>query len=162
LEEDTPIRIRSIGVNNSITVISHITVSSRSIPVTTLIDSGCTTIGCIDKRFSQAHGIYRQQLMKPKALHLADGKFTGFLTHFVTIPIQIGPHKETIALLETDLGSQNPIILGFPWLQHHNPVIDWERRMVGFLSRRCQRQCLPAGIPTHGCYVSSIQIPPPP
>uniref|UniRef100_A0A8C5PTR9 ribonuclease H n=1 Tax=Leptobrachium leishanense TaxID=445787 RepID=A0A8C5PTR9_9ANUR len=35
-----------------------------------------------------------------------------------------------------------PVVLGFPWLVEHNPVIDWVQRDIKYWSPRCQSKCL--------------------
>uniref|UniRef100_A0A8C5LL57 Uncharacterized protein n=1 Tax=Leptobrachium leishanense TaxID=445787 RepID=A0A8C5LL57_9ANUR len=35
-----------------------------------------------------------------------------------------------------------PVVLGFPWLAEHNPVIDWVQRDIKYWSPRCQSHCL--------------------
>ena len=42
------------------------------------------------------------------------------------------------------------IILGLPWLRHHQPLIDWVGSKLTFKSEQCQRHCLshPSGNPT--------------
>lgn len=41
-----------------------------------------------------------------------------------------------------------PIILGLPWLQAHNPQIDWKSGSVKFQSAYCQRHCLETSPPS--------------
>jgi hypothetical protein len=68
----------------------------------------------------------------------------------------IGPHVEEIALAGTNLGQQNPIILGFPRLAHHNPHIVWPSRTTHFGSRGCRDHCQAIGIAIEDCTVPSI------
>jgi hypothetical protein len=92
--------------------------------VNTLIDSGCTGVGCIDRFLVAELQLCCERLPQPQPLCLADSAFSSFLTYFVIIRIQIGPHVEDIALAETVLSRNNPIILGFPWLAHHKLHVD--------------------------------------
>ena len=43
-------------------------------------------------------------------------------------------HSEVIRLDVTDIGD-NEIVLGMPWLRHHNPQVDW-RKLTLSMSRR--------------------------
>lgn len=40
-----------------------------------------------------------------------------------------GLHMERISFLITDT-SQCPLILGIPWLSHHNPHISWDKNEI--------------------------------
>lgn len=37
--------------------------------------------------------------------------------------------------------THHPIVLGLPWLQQHNPTIDWMSRRTTFYSAYCQIHC---------------------
>ncbi|KAK3312608.1 hypothetical protein B0H66DRAFT_595159 [Apodospora peruviana] len=39
--------------------------------------------------------------------------------------VRIGHHKETLPLFVTDLAEEHPVILGLPWLNRHNPNLNW-------------------------------------
>ena len=41
--------------------------------------------------------------------------------------LQVDGHMERTTFVVTNLGKQD-IILGFTWLQEHNPEIDWQTR----------------------------------
>ncbi|KAJ1330713.1 hypothetical protein BSLG_009165 [Batrachochytrium salamandrivorans] len=58
-----------------------------------------------------------------------------------TLPLQlhIGRHVETIGFYVTSLC--HGIILGYSWLERHNPQINWESRMVDFGSSYCLENC---------------------
>ncbi|EAQ88892.1 hypothetical protein CHGG_05511 [Chaetomium globosum CBS 148.51] len=43
----------------------------------------------------------------------------------------------------TDLSPETPVILGLPWLQRHNPAIDWASLSVTFNSDYCRALCCP-------------------
>ena len=49
----------------------------------------------------------------------------GTIKHYVNLNLDIFGQKKTMCLLVTGLGKQK-IILGFPWLQKHNPIINWQ------------------------------------
>ncbi|KAH9248954.1 hypothetical protein BASA81_013354 [Batrachochytrium salamandrivorans] len=65
----------------------------------------------------------------PIKLRLADGDSSSMITHR-TLPLQlhIGRHVETIGFYVTSLC--HGIILGYSWLERHNPQVNWESRMV--------------------------------
>ena len=47
------------------------------------------------------------------------------IKHYINLDLDIFGQKQMIHLLVTGLGKQK-IILGFPWLQKHNPIINWQ------------------------------------
>ena len=53
----------------------------------------------------------------------------GQITHCTNVTIIYQGHKEQVATEITDLG-QNQIILGYMWLKHHSPEINWETGTV--------------------------------
>ena len=50
----------------------------------------------------------------------------GSITHSVELVVELKGHCEKVTAEVTDLG-KNPFILGFLWLQCHNPEIDWSK-----------------------------------
>lgn len=93
----------------------------------------------------KAHAIPTSFLPRPRSLYLADGQLRDWIREFTTLDLQIGAHTETISLFITPLAAENPVILGIPWLQQHNPHIDWITLDVSFLN--CGPTCLPPGAP---------------
>ena len=49
----------------------------------------------------------------------------GTIKHYVNLEIELFGQLQTIRLLVTGLGKQK-ILLGFPWLQKNNPLINWQ------------------------------------
>ncbi|KAH9253000.1 hypothetical protein BASA81_009005 [Batrachochytrium salamandrivorans] len=80
------------------------------------------------------------KLSTPIKLRLADGDSSSLLTHR-TAPLQlhIGKHVETTSFYVTNLC--HGIILGYSWLERHNPRINWVSRMVDFDSVYCVENC---------------------
>ncbi|KAH6596497.1 hypothetical protein BASA50_005077 [Batrachochytrium salamandrivorans] len=80
------------------------------------------------------------ELSTPITLRLADGDSSSSLTHR-TVPLQlhIGNHVETATFYVADLC--HGFILGYSWLERHNPRINWVSRMVEFDSSYCLENC---------------------
>ncbi|KAH9273126.1 hypothetical protein BASA83_004704 [Batrachochytrium salamandrivorans] len=80
------------------------------------------------------------ELSTPITLRLADGDSSSSLNHR-TVPLQlhIGKHVETATFYVTDLC--HGFILGYSWLERHNPRINWVSRMVEFDSPYCLENC---------------------
>ncbi|KAL0168456.1 hypothetical protein M9458_036678, partial [Cirrhinus mrigala] len=118
--------------------------SSKVVHATALVDSGAAG-NFIDREFARTHSIP----LVPCASHLAvaavDGRplGSGQIQHTTDDLILCAGalHTETIHLFVLST-SQNPIILGFPWLEKHNPVISWTERQILRWSEPCQQQCL--------------------
>ena len=68
-----------------------------------------------------------QNLIKPIPVLNVDRTYNKKETikHYINLDLDIFGQKQTIHLLVTGLGKQK-IILGFPWSQKHNPIINWQ------------------------------------
>ena len=62
----------------------------------------------------------------------------GSMTHCAEIIIQFQGHREKVTAEVTNLG-KNQMILGYMWLLHHNPEIDWTTGIVKMT--RCPWTC---------------------
>src|ERR1700726_4554600 len=101
------------------------------------VDSGATH-DFIDSDFTAMHSLPQYPLSTPRHLLMADGSESrgGLVSHTSSLRLAIGPHAENLRPSVTKLGSHN-VILGMPWLRHHDPHIHWDRRLVTFNSSRC-------------------------
>jgi len=91
-----------------------------------LIDSGAGG-EFIDQNYARNSGLDIQQLEKPLKVFNVDGTSNkrGTIKYFVQLDILVNGRQEKIKLLMTGLGKQR-IILSFPWLNKHNPEINWQ------------------------------------
>ena len=62
----------------------------------------------------------------------------GAIKEFVRIHIKIQKHEESIDLAITNLGNTD-LYLGYEWLIHHNPTVDWVRKTITF--ENCPDTC---------------------
>ena len=78
--------------------------------------------------YAQKHNVLLYPLEHPIIPREVDGSINqaGKITHFTHIRTKIGKDLYLIWLLVTNIGKHN-IILGLPWLQEYNPVINWKR-----------------------------------
>ena len=93
--------------------------------IETLIDCGAGGL-FIDQNFSKKFKV--EHLEKPiKALNI-DGTENkkGTINSYVDLEFRIEHKKFKEQFYVTGLGKQK-IILGFPWLNKHNPIIDWKK-----------------------------------
>jgi len=111
----------------------------RMIDVKALLDSGATGM-LIDKKFAEGNRIAMRLLDKPIRVHNVDGTLNqgGSITHEVTLMLSHKGHKEKAVFKVCDLG-KSTVIIGYTWLQKHNPTIDWKTGDIKFT--RCPREC---------------------
>ena len=120
--------------------------SSMHIPVTTksnnagkiraLIDSGAQE-KFIDKVVTLKLGLKEVPLQQNIPVYNIDGTLNklGQICTKVKLPIKIGERNIKEELYITHLG-KNEIILGFDWLQKHNPRINWKTSTLDFKDRK--------------------------
>ena len=91
-----------------------------------MIDSGATGI-FINESTVNEHQLHRRKLKGPIRISNIDGSANsaGLLTHFVRMNITVGAHTSSIDMLVTNLGPK-PLILGLPWLEKVNLLINWK------------------------------------
>ena len=65
---------------------------------------------------------------EPITVRNVDGSINqgGSITHYTTARIESPPYFEYVDLEITSLGDNYHIILGFPWLQRNNPIVNWK------------------------------------
>ncbi|KAH9270629.1 hypothetical protein BASA83_007236 [Batrachochytrium salamandrivorans] len=82
----------------------------------------------MDSKLAQGLKFPLVKLPNPIKLRLADGDSSSVITHR-TVPLQlhIGSHVETVSFYVTSLC--HGTILGYSWLERHNPRINWTSRM---------------------------------
>jgi len=113
-----------------------------SVSTVALIDSGAST-SFIDADFALSNSIRLRPKSSPLNVKLADGRpAAGDITHETHLSqLKVGTHVENIQLDVTHLG-EYPVILGFSWLQRHDPAVSWSQNKVTFNSAHCREHCL--------------------
>jgi hypothetical protein len=109
--------------------------------VSTLVDSGATS-SFIDQTFLAQHNIPVVKKSTPIPVEVIDGRTiaSGAITHETTpLELCISKHTEKI-VLNIISTPHHPIILGLPWLEAHNPIIDWRFKTLTFNAQRCTSQ----------------------
>jgi len=98
------------------------------------VDSG-TDLNFIDRDFLVVHRIPATKLRHPIPLHLADGRHTTQITHFVRFTLLFNCFEEEATFAVYPLGTQTTI-LGLPWLRQFKPRINWSKgRVRAYASR---------------------------
>jgi len=81
----------------------------------------------IDQNYTRKSGFKIQQLEQPLKAFNVDGMENkrGTIKSFMDLDLTIFGKRRNTQLFVTRLGKQK-IILGFPWLNEHNPEINWK------------------------------------
>jgi len=94
--------------------------------VKALLDSGITGI-FMDKKMAAKYGFRLQKLERPVAVRNVDGTNNSgeATTYQVEVNVYYKSHVERMRMDVCDL-EKTDVILGMPWLQVHNPEINWK------------------------------------
>jgi hypothetical protein len=81
----------------------------------------------MDQNYTQKHGFNLTKLEYPITAQNVDRTENkqGTIRYYTDLDIQVNSKTNTERFLITGLGNQK-IILGLPWLQEHNPEINWK------------------------------------
>jgi len=111
----------------------------EGVTVKALLDSGVTGM-FMDKKMAAKHGFRLQKLERPVAVRNVDGtnNSEGAIIYQVEVDVYYKSHVERMRMDVCDLGKTD-VILGVPWLQAHNPEINWETEEVKMT--RCPPLC---------------------
>ena len=121
------VKIATIKSNSlSISISIKNAKENKNVETLGLIDSGAGE-KFIDQNYVRNAGFKIQTLERPIITRNVDGTENkkGKITSFVDLELTINEKKMMTRLLITGLGKQK-IILGFPWLNEHNPDINWK------------------------------------
>ena len=116
---------RSIN-KNSLSIPLKIKTETETIGTHALLDSRAGG-EFIDQNYAKIINQPLKTLDKPIPAINVDGTLNkkGTIKHYVNLEIEVFGQPQTIWLLVTGLGKQK-ILLGFPWLQKNNPLINWQ------------------------------------
>ena len=70
-----------------------------------------------------------------------DGRVFAFDVDSVLVRICIGSHAEEILLDVAPLDGRS-MVLGYPWLVQHGPLVSWSGRFLAFDSEFCNQNCM--------------------
>ena len=132
-----PVSLNALGPGKIVVL-----VTINGIATMAMIDSGAGR-DFMSATYAEEWGL---PLFKKKAsylLALADGNLadhnSGTVSHETKVDMEALGQKETIRFDITNLGETH-VILGLPWLQRHNPHIDWKNLTVTLLESLCSVQ----------------------
>lgn len=105
-------------------------------PAKVMLDSGASGL-FVDKEFLQKFGIPFFPKSHSLSVEGFDGKGSQPITHDVTLTLDLNGHLEKTLFNVVTL-KRYDIILGKPWLNHHNPTISWPTDTLVFDSPSCK------------------------
>src|SRR5882757_2411431 len=108
---------------NALTIRFVLSTTQQTEPA--LIDSGATE-NFLDPRIMIRLRLPTERLAQPRTIHNIDGtqNKAGSIRRKCRLTIHFGQEAKEMDFFVTDLG-QDRIVLGFPFLRHFNPDIDW-------------------------------------
>ena len=124
------------------TIFITLKVGGRTSRVSAFIDSGADS-NFVSADLVKSCGIPVQRMPVSIAVQALDGHLLNQVEQR-TLPVQLlfpGGHSEEITLHVLDC-SPHPIILGFPWLQRHQPILQWGPLSVVGWGKGCDQTCL--------------------
>lgn len=133
--------------NSRFTLPCSLITCNQSFQTFVLVDSGCEQNLMDNDLVNQLH-IPTVPLPTPVLVSALDGKALPVITHR-TIPIELlvsGNHREMITFFVFP-SPQSPVVLGYPWLNCHNPHLDWRSSRVESWSKHCLSSCLQSALP---------------
>ena len=86
----------------------------------------------IDRSYARRKGLNIQPLAIPLEVEGCNSTILDHVDGKVEACLVIGEHVETITLWTMDLSEDSQVILGYDWLQGHNPTIDWKMGTCSF------------------------------
>ncbi|ESK82075.1 reverse transcriptase-rnase h-integrase [Moniliophthora roreri MCA 2997] len=110
-------------------------VGTKNIETKALLDSGA---GGRFISMGLARTLGKRWIQLPEKIRVfnVDGTAnkTAWITHIVELEFQIAGKEFRENFMISGIGDED-MILGLPWLRHHNPVIDWETGEIQFQPR---------------------------
>ncbi len=107
-----------------------------------LIDSGAEA-SFLDRSTAKSWGIPAISLPSPVTVWGLSGQPVATITH--TTPcvslVVSGNHRESVVLFLIESPNAS-LVLGHPWLDQHNPQVDWSRSQIMSWSQSCHACCL--------------------
>jgi hypothetical protein len=104
-----------------------------------MVDSGAMG-NFIHPRFVREHNLVTKE-RTPLTVNDVNGRLLSRVDQQVEVRMEVGHHSKTLTFDVAPLGGHN-IVLGLPWLQQHDPQLQWSSGKVTFTSDYCEEHCL--------------------
>jgi hypothetical protein len=104
-----------------------------------LLDCGATGL-FMDRKWVTTNNLPSRTLTTPIPVFNVDGtpNEAGAIREIVDVILRFEEHTERAQFAVTSLGNQD-MILGYSWLEEHNPDVDWKAKIVSM--SRCPPRC---------------------
>ena len=135
--------IENLGLEGQHLVVTcEIAIGAAPISTVALVDCGATGYSFVDESFARHHNLPLFRLSDPRPLEVIDGRpiDSGPITHLAKFDLDIHGHRESLCAFVTKLGHY-PLVLGIPWLRHHDPAIRFASNDITFDSEYCLANC---------------------
>src|SRR5258707_3857119 len=122
----------SLSPNSFLLSLTSASVSKHAHPFVALLDSGSSHC-FVDELFAKKNKLSLSKLLSTIPLQLFDGSTWNSISHKTTIPLTFSTgetHQTEFYVTKLDKGYS--IVLGYDWLVHHNPSINWAETKVVF------------------------------
>src|SRR6266436_5129591 len=123
----------SLSLNSFLLSLTSASVSKHACPFIALLDSGSSHC-FVDKAFAKKNKLALTKLPSTILLQLFDGSAWNSISHKTYIPLTFSTgitHQTEFYITKLDKGYS--VVLGYDWLVHHNPSINWAETKVVFL-----------------------------
>ena len=132
--------------------IHQLTIATRSLiklsgfvagkPAVFLLDCGATG-NFVSAEFVRKHNLSTSPLPHPDVITLADGSQQKAGSIMNAADIGIGSYTDTLDFVSLPLAGYD-VILGMPWLDHFNPIVNWRKHVVSMVDTKKRRHVLRA------------------
>src|SRR5260221_11735820 len=122
----------SLSPNSFLLSLTSASISKHARPFIALLDSGSSHC-FVDKLFAKKNKLLLSKLLSTIPLQLFDGSTQNSVSHKTTILLTFSTsetHRTEFYVTKLDKGYS--IVLGYDWLVHHNPSINWAETKVVF------------------------------
>ena len=121
------------AVNNSKLLVFKAFVKGFKDPLKVLVNSGASD-NFVSKRVAEQHPEYDERKNSQTdsiTVRLANGSLITSAMIVITLPIEFCGFKCNENLIVLDMSYKYDLILGMPWLEKHQPWIDWRTKDIG-------------------------------
>lgn len=120
----------------------------KTISTNAFFDTGALRYEFIDEEFAGHYSFDLFPLNTPRELEVIDRRPVASrnITHLAHLGLDINVHKEHASYFLTRLGYYS-LILGIPWMKHHEISISFSSNQISFASEKCKRKCISSALP---------------
>ena len=118
----------------------YIEVMIRKQNLVALVDTGASGFAFVSQSLVNRLHLNSELLEPPVSLFGFEGINNSLITHHANFPLLISNHLENISSYVVKQ-SKYDLILGLPWLEKHNPFINWSEHTITFGEHCFKKGC---------------------